>query len=893
MFDIRENYKISRKIAVEGMVLLKNEEKTLPFCKNERIGIIGKECLSLIHGGGGSAHVYCEYISSLLDGLCEKEDEGKIIFSKESLSLAKERDVYSIDDLNALSKDIDKAIVVLKRYASEGDDRKLCPESTNVSEYTFNGEANDFKADDYETSVGYFYPSERELALFKAIEDSDIKDVVLVLNIANIIDFSFIEKFPKIKSVLLAFLPGMESGRAICDCLCGDTTPCGKLADTVAYNYEDYPSSKYFNTDKDNTNYTEDIFVGYRHFETFAKDKVQYPFGFGLSYTDFEFTDTSATIENETVTVSVTVKNIGEYSGKEVVEVYTSSPEGKLKKPAIELRGFEKTRLLGKGEAQKITVCFKLSDMASFDTDGVTGFDASYVLEKGEYKIFVGNSVRNLTLCKTYELSETKPTLRLSRRFDGSVYENNIPPEFFGDIEDKNISLYDVSEGKESIYDFLKQLSAKELISLAQGQPPAFPLGTAGIGNLKNRGVPNPQTADGPAGIRRSVHTTCFPCGTLIACSWDKDLQYAMGKAMGYEGVSTGIDILLAPAMNIHRNPLCGRNFEYLSEDPLLTGKTAAALVNGVQSQGLCATIKHFAANNCEFNRHFSSSNVSERALREIYLKGFEIAVKESNPAYIMTSYNKINGTHTSEHSQLLRGVLREEWGYEGAVMTDWRTQGKLETEIKAGNNIKMPMGYPDHAEEVLKSFEDGNISFEILRENAYHVLKSVMKSDRFKTREFGPIYALENGKAEIPAVLASSISSNRVHQAVREDGTDFLYHLGLDQRLQRTYIYYDIRTEKEGLHSVSLELCTNCPASQIWIHDEEDKRIGTVFCTNATDSNKWYTLSADVYLKKGDNTLKFIFANEPDTEYDYPEWGGPYPDEDIFLSKITITRKK
>ena len=430
----------------------------------------------------------------------------------------------------------------------------------------------------------------------------------------------------------------MECGTAIADVLCGDVNPSGKLVDTIVYDYADYPSANCFNYNKRETKYEEGIFVGYRYFETFAKDKVMYPFGFGLSYTEFEYSDYTFSVEKDTITVSVNVTNVGDLSGREVVQVYCAAPQGKLEKPAIELKGYAKTKELEKGETENVKVCF-----------------------------------------------------------------------------------YDVSEGKADLCQFINQMNVEELISLSLGQPLAFPEGTSGVGNLKKYGVPNPQTADGPVGIRRSVNTTCFPCATLIACSWDSELQYAMGAAMGYEGYSTGIDVLLGPAMNIHRNPLGGRCFEYFSEDPLITGKAAAALVNGMQSQGLCATIKHFAANNCEDFRNINNSIVEERALREIYLKGFEIAVKESNPAYIMTSYNLLNGEHISANAQLLRGVLRDEWKYEGATMTDWRNGVPLTSEIIAGNNIKMPFGYPDEGEKVLQAYKNGQISLSILRENAYY----------------------------------------------------------------------------------------------------------------------------------------------------------------------------
>ena len=893
MFDLSKNYEISRKIAAEGMVLLKNEARTLPL-ENQKVGIIGKECLDLIRGGGGSAAVKCAYVKSLLDGLREKANENKISLCEESFEVANSAENYTLEQLNSISGKIDTAIVTFKRYGSEGADRRLGKSVSDYDEKSYNGEANDYILDDYEKQVGYFYPSESEIDLLRKIEKSDIKSIVLILNISSSVDISFIEKFTKIKAVLLTYLPGMEAGRAIADVLCGDVNPSGKLVDTIAYRYEDYPSSDSFDIDPKEAEYKEDIFVGYRYFETYSPEKVMFPFGFGLSYTKFEFLNCTYMAENNVIQVSVDVKNVGNFAGKEVVQVYSSAPRGLLKKPSIELKGFAKTKLLSPGESENITISFEIDSMASFDTDGVCGHKAAWILEKGDYVIKVGNSVRNTQVCGVYTVPENTVTQQLTLRFNGSEYPCTVNSLFQGETKNKEmISLYDVYEGKTDIHDFIKQLSPKELISLAQGQPPAFPLGTAGVGNLKKYGVPNSQTADGPAGIRRSVNTTCFPCGTLIACTWDKDLQFKMGKALGIEGVSTGIDIILAPSVNIHRNPLCGRNFEYLSEDPLVTGKTAASLINGIQSEGLCATIKHFAANNREKNRHTGNSIVSERALREIYLKGFEIAVKESNPAFVMSAYNMINGKYVSANAQLLKGILRDEWGYEGAVMTDWRNKVNLDDEIRAGNNIKMPFGYPDHAEKALECYNNGKLSIEELRENAFYVMNAVMKTNSFFKRNFGKKHFLKKEKTVISAIDVNGLSSTRIKQDKRSDNVGYLYNLNLDQRAQRTFVYYVIDAPENGDYLISAEISTNCPQTQIWYYNENNDKTGIAFCDVAVDENKWYSVDTKISLHKGENTLKLVFAAEPENEYEYFDGWSELPKEDIKLARIIISKKK
>ena len=887
MFDIGGNYMVSRKLASQGMVLLKNEGRILPLKSKDRIGVIGKACLDLIKGGGGSAAVQAEYTKSLPEGFAEKARENKFSFYDNSVSIAKNTDSYTVSLLNELAKNFDTAVVVFKRNGSEGADRRLGEQSfVDMDDNAYSGENNQLVTDDYENSVGYFYPSNSELTLFNNLERSNIKNVILILNISSTVDLSFINKFSKIKAVLISYLPGMESGSAIADILCGDVNPSGKLVDTIAYKYEDYPTANCFNYNPEETEYKEGIYVGYRYFETFAKEKVMYPFGFGLSYTRFEYSNCSYIKNEDIITLNVDVKNIGDVPGREVVQAYISASQGKLEKPAIELKGYYKTKELLPNETERVEISFKTKDLASFDDCGVTGYTAAWVVEKGEYKLFVGKSVRDLYSCGTISFNENLNVNQLKFRFDGSKYEfENRKSANITTVKD-TLSLYDVAENKISLEEFVSNLTVDELVHLSQGQPPAFPLGTAGVGNIKKYDIPNPQTADGPAGIRRSVNCTCFPCGTLIACSWDRELQYKMGKALGNEGYNTGVDILLAPSMNIHRNPLGGRNFEYLSEDPLVTGKTASAIIKGVQSEGLCATIKHFAVNNCEYNRKTNNSIVSERALREIYLKGFEIAIKEGNPAFVMSSYNLLNGLHTSAHAQLLRGVLRDEWGYEGAVMTDWRNGVSLVDEIIAGNNIKMPFGYPDEAKKAITAYNNGEISLENLRQNAICVLKAVMKTRSFKNRDFGIKHHIDK-KLTFSAVDVNGLSATWVQQAY-ENGERYLYHLGKDQRKQRAFAYYIIDAENSGEYEITCKVSTNCPRSEIWFFDGEETKLGGISLGEATDENKWYEISTNVNLNKGENILKLVFADEPDKEYDF--YDGWYSGkEDIRFATLAL----
>lgn len=887
MFDLKKNYKISRDIAAGGMVLLKNEEATLPFSKDTRIGVVGKDCLDLIKGGGGSASVKCEYTRTLLEGLKEKADEGKLKLYEPSFDIAKSS-AYDMSELNALAENIDTAILTIKRYGTEGNDMPCGNHGDEVNESEYGGK-----------KVAYHLYRD-EIELLDKIEASNIKKVVLLLNISSTMDMTFINRYKKIQAVLLTYLPGMECGAAIADILSGDVTPSGKLVDTIPYAYNDLPSAKSFNSDPYVSKYEEDIFVGYRYFETYAKDKVLYPFGFGLSYTSFEYTDCSHSVSGDKVTVCATIKNVGNTKGREVVEVYVNAPSGALKKPAIVLTGYTKTALLLPGESEKVSVTFPLRDMASFDDSGDTGFIGAWVLEAGDYEIFVGSSSRDLISTGSYKVEKTYAQEQLSIRFDGRAYE--FKSDFSNEEHHQSrgkISLYDVAEGKLTLKEFVELLSPEELVWLARGQDIGFPEGTSGIGDIRYLEIPNPQTADGPVGIRRSVNTTCFPCGTLVAASWDTDLQEAMGTALGIEGYSTGLDVILGPALNIHRNPLGGRCFEYFSEDPIIAGKASAALVRGIESQGLLATLKHYAANSCENNRNINNSVVSERAMREIYLRGFEIAVKESNPAYIMTSYNLFNGIHTSAHAQLLRGILRDEWNYEGALMTDWRNGVPLKDEIAAGNNIKMPLGYPDEATKSLLAYKNGEITLAMMKDCAYYVLLSILKSRSFKQRDFGLTHKLDGDFIYIPALKVNGMSCARVTHKPREDGKEYFYMLNLDQRNKRIYINYAIDCEKGGDFELAIELSTNTPEAEVWFFDYEGNQLGKVCCQDIKDENDWQILKTNVALKTGMNIIKFVFALEPNLEREFfsprtevpNEWADLLPG-DIHFTGFSLERK-
>ncbi|TVQ17754.1 MAG: beta-glucosidase, partial [Spirochaetaceae bacterium] len=499
----------------------------------------------------------------------------------------------------------------------------------------------------------------------------------------------------------------------------GDVSPSGRLVDTIAYRLEDYPSSEHFGSKEFNC-YTEDIYVGYRYFETFKPQAVQYPFGAGLSYTTFAHESVAMSEHGsgaaKVLTCTVTVKNTGsEHAGKEVVQVYCEAPQGSLGKPARVLVGFAKTSLLAPGQTESVRISIPLASLASYDDSGATGHKSAMVLEPGSYRFYVGGSVRDArlvhppqevpellvveqleeALAPTASFARIKPGDRLA---DGTYEKASEPvPQRTVSLADRigsrlpptlpvtgnqGITLRDVKEGRASIESFVAQMNGDDLAALIRGEGMCSPRVTPGtasaFGGVTDRlcelGIPVAAAADGPSGIRMdSGHKASqVPIATLLACTWNRALNAELFALVGAELRAYEIDTLLGPGINIHRHPLNGRNFEYFSEDPLITGTIAAAQTSGLASTGVSGTIKHFAANDQETARSDADSIVSERALREIHLKGFEIAVKEGGASSVMTAYNPLNGHWCASNYDLNTTILREQWGYTGIVMTDW-----------------------------------------------------------------------------------------------------------------------------------------------------------------------------------------------------------------------------
>lgn len=709
----------SRTVASEGAVLLKNVDQALPLKASESISVFGRTQIDYYRSGtgsGGSVHV--PYTIHLLDGLryhttirvnetlaqtyedwikAHPFDNGGGGWAAEPWH--QEEMPLSHECVQAASQFSHKAIVVIGRTAGEDQDNANVP--------------------------GSYLLTEDEKQMLRLVTYY-FEQTIVVLNVPNIIDMSWIndpEYLHPINSVIYAWQGGMEGGRAIADILVGAVTPSGKLTDTIAYSIDDYPSTCNYGHPIQNI-YQEDIYVGYRYFETFAPEKVQFEFGYGLSYTTFNMIAEPGkiiSINNEQyLRVQVTVQNTGkDFSGKEVVQLYFCPPQGQLGKPVKSLLGFAKTHLLAPGESQTLVLEVPLHQMSSYDDSGITGHPFAYVLEAGEYTFFIGNSSRDIkslpldlgscyyqgnleVVCQlqqalapregftrikpglkkedgTYTLSyEEVPTQRFSL---AQRIQENLPPNL-PLTGCKHFTLKDVYDKKINLETFIAQLSTEELATLVRGEGMGSPLVTPGTASafggvskaLQDYGIPVACAADGPSGIRMdSGHqATQVPIGTLLAATWDLDLVEALYEMEGQELQSNQIDILLGPGLNIRRNPLNGRNFEYFSEDPLITGLFATAITKGLHKGGAHATLKHFACNNQEHSRYTVNAIVSERALREIYLKGFEMAVKKGHAKAVMTAYNPLNGWWTASNYDLTTTILRKEWDFKGIVMTDW-----------------------------------------------------------------------------------------------------------------------------------------------------------------------------------------------------------------------------
>ena len=754
-----------RLMAAEGAVLLEN--RVLPLKAGTGISVFGRVQVNHFYTGYGSGgDVNMPYAVNLLEGL---RNCGSLTVNEELAAQYERFDRENPIDhgswgtwpryypemplteemVREAREKTDTAVIILGR--SSGEDRENALEP------------------------GSFYLTEDEKRMLSAVT-AQFPDAVLLLNIGSVMDFSFLEQY-SFGAVLVLWQGGMESGNGAADLLCGRSVPSGRLTDTVARLYEDYPSAGHFG-DKARNEYWEDIYVGYRWFETFGKEKVLYPFGYGLSYTTFE----KACRSLGECRWQVTVTNTGSYPGKETVLLYVQKPCGALGNPARELVAFTKTALLQPGQSQILELTACREQLASYDEAGLTGNKDCWVLLSGTYRFYLGGDVRSAGEIGTLEMEESRvlecleeaaapqnafPILAAQEENGVYTAVSRQAQARTGDLKkrildslpqpvpitgDRGYKLQDVKEGRISLDAFVAQLSPEELEAISRGgyvmDHPLGAKGNAGIfggvtPSLRAKGIPPVVTTDGPSGLRLYESCSLIPIGTLLACTFDTALLEALFVRIGGEMVARGSDVLLAPGMNIHRNPLCGRNFEYFSEDPYVSGKIAAAVVRGIQRSGRSACPKHFACNNQEFRRSTNDSVVSQRALREIYLKGFEICVREAAPKNIMTSYNKINGVWGHYHYDLVTTVLRGQWGYQGNVITDWWMQPSPSPEfpelrnqayrVRSGVDVLMPGGGRSRRQKpdgtLLKTYgKPDGITLGEMQRCAGNVLRCVME---------------------------------------------------------------------------------------------------------------------------------------------------------------------
>lgn len=753
-----EHLKITRKIAADGIVLLKNAEEILPL-KTKTVALFGAGAVDTISCGTGSGYISAPHVVSVKEGM---ENAGFSLTSEEWLERfagesqkANEEDTtltpldriwngkrILIDDIPITDTDLvkakeaDTAIYVIRRNAGEDDDRKA--------------------------EKGDYYLTEREEENLRKITQN-FENTIVVFNTC-VMDASFLETITGIKGAVLMGLAGNECGNALADILSGKCNPCGKLTDTWARRYEDNPASAIFGRNDGNSlqeDYTEDIYVGYRYFDSFGIEPL-FPFGYGLSYSTFQIQTKKIVADWKEISVEVEVINTGNYSGREVVQLYVTAPEGKLSKPFQELKAFGKTKLLKPGESERMIISLPTESLSSYDEAR-----AAFIMESGDYLLRIGTDshhtevayvvrvegeavlrqVRN-EVVPDHEIELLKAPKRNALRgminketnladlleecfaehvpdivllgtdcvaIDGACKTreaDQINKKRFGEVEPaRSATLFDVKNGTVTMDEFVASLEPEVLMRLITGAANETPYETADRLHkaikqaeapvssgattslfVSTLGIPQWRMTDGPAGLHLTMlGATCFPTDIVIAQTWDPQMAFLMGESLGKEMVFYSQDVILGPGMNIHRDPLCGRNFEYFSEDPVISGKMAAAVTKGVQSlPGTSVSIKHFACNNQEADRFVTNSTVSERALREIYFKGFEICVREADPHTVMSSYNRVNGIHTSSNYELLTEILRGEWGFRGMIMTDWGTRSEKTEDYHAGNDLVM-----------------------------------------------------------------------------------------------------------------------------------------------------------------------------------------------------------
>lgn len=889
--DMERYAALARQAAAEGCVLLKNDHQTLPLKNGDHVAVFGRMAFHYYKSGLGSGGlVNTRYVVSILDALRQEKnitidqellevyekwieehpyDEGegwgKVPWSQEEMPLS--------DEVLEAAAHNDVALVIIGRTAGEDQDNSAKP--------------------------GSYLLTETEKELITKVSKTFSRTAVL-LNVGNIIDMKWVNEANP-SAVLYVWQGGQEGGNGVCDVLTGRVSPGGKLADTIAKDISDYPSTENFGDEKKNI-YREDIYVGYRYFETFAKEKVLYPFGYGLSYTTFSVTAELKEVNEKSIRVQACVKNTGTVEGKEVVQIYAKAPSSMLGTPERVLCGYAKTKILKPQETQTLSFEIKKSTFASYDDSGVTGHRDCFVLLEGTYEIYAGTDVRSAAFAGACEqrltvveqLTEVcapqKPFSRMVRNGTDVAYEDTPKRQYqpYDRVEnpdeiaytgDKGYRLCDVYDRKISMETFVAQLSDNDLIMLFRGEGMCSPKVTPGTAaafagltdSLRAFGIPAVCASDGPSGMRMDCGTKAFslPNGTLLGCTFNTALVKELYTMTGYELRSNRVDTLLGPGLNIHRNPLNGRNFEYISEDPFLTGTMGAAQLQGLNVVGSTGTIKHFAANNQETKRHEADPVVSVRALREIYLKGFEIAVKEGPARSVMTTYGPLNGIWTAGNYDLNTIVLRKEWGFSGIVMTDWWAKANYEgadsdpklhaVMAEAQNDIYMVTA--DAADmkqdDMLQKLEKGELTRGQLQRNAINILNFVLQSPAM-LYEMNRITKEELADRKRASADDVDIEHMQKYEPDAEGNIE-ISGAGWDTRQGRE-VLADVKT-KGGRYTIELKVCSELEdLAQLPVTVYMDNIIqGTISFRGS--KGKWVTDSISIGTTEAHHYMKLYFG--------------------------------
>jgi beta-glucosidase len=882
----------AKEVAAEGAVLLKNENQTLPIKFNEKVAVFGRIQNSYYKSGTGSGGlVNVDYVVSILDGLRNsgqvKVDEhladiyqqwvndhpfekgagwGQEPWSQVEMEISDEV-------VSKAASENDGAIVIIGRTAGEDQDAR--------------------------NESGSYLLTELEEKLIEQVSNHFPRCAV-VLNVGNIIDMKWVEKH-QVPAVMYVWQGGMEGGNAVADVLTGKVNPCGKLSNTISIDLDDVFSTRNFGR-KDYNFYQEDIYVGYRYFETFAQDRVLYPFGFGLSYSSFSMETVSTQFDGSHINIKISVTNTGSIAGKEVVQLYFGAPMGVLGKSLKSLVAFKKTKNIEPNQSDVLSFSIDIKEMASYDDSGATGHPFSFVLEAGEYLIHMGNSVRHtkevmrvelkdLIVVETLEsaMAPVIPFQRIKPVFeDGKIslgYED-VPQRSY-DLNrriadrrpvnlpytgDQGYKLADVAENKVTLDAFVAQFSDEDLACIVRGEGMSSPKVTPGTASafggvtdsLLNFGLPIASCADGPSGIRMDsgAIATSLPNGTCMACTWNAEMIEQLYQMEGRELIKNNIDFLLGPGINIHRNPLNGRNFEYFSEDPYLTGSMAVAQSKGMHAVGASGTLKHFTANNQETARHDIDCIISERALREIYLKGYEMAVKQANARSIMTSYSAINGIWAASNYDLNTTILREQWGFDGFVMTDWWAKLNDEGEpatirntkamVRAQNDVYMVVENAlnnSTKDNTSESLAKGLLMRGELQRSAKNICNVLLQSHSFRRLLRGE-HILTQSSSTFNQTQ-STLTKIEANTEIMLDGVDT--SAGNEKS-------WELDVVNGGEYTLAFTVMSNLnPLAQLPINVLINDQFSSTFVFNGTDG-QFTTREKQLSLTSGAQKLTFVF---------------------------------